>query len=181
MKVNIRGNGKVQLSPSARQDITDKVMTLDKLFSNSDSLTANVLCKGHDKYTIVEITIPMKQIILRAESKGENLYTAVDNAIDKIERQLLRHKQKINSFIRRREGIANYFSDLVEKSNVEVVQDEQLIKSKKVDLTVMTIDEAITQMELLDHDFYVFINEENRKQTIVYLRQDGGYGIIEPK
>ncbi|MGM9899683.1 MAG: ribosome hibernation-promoting factor, HPF/YfiA family [Bacilli bacterium] len=181
MKVNIRGNGQVQLSPSARQDITDKVMALDKLFNNSEALVANVLCKGYEKYTVVEITIPMKQIILRAESKGDNLYIAVDNSVDKIERQLLRHKQKVNSFIRKREGIANYFSDLVEKTNEEQANTETQIKSKKIDLSVMTVDEAITQMELLDHDFYVFINEENHKQTIVYLRQDGGYGIIEPK
>lgn len=181
MKVNIRGNGQVQLSPTARQDITDKVMTLEKLFNNSESLVANVLCKGYEKYTVAEITIPMKQIILRAESKGENLYMAVDNAIDKIERQLLRHKQKVNSFIRKREGIANYFSDLVEKSNMEQASTDVNIKNKKIDLTVMSIDEAITQMELLDHDFYMFINEENHKQTIVYLRKDGGHGIIEPK
>lgn len=181
MKVNIRGNGQVQLSPTARQDITDKVMTLEKLFNNSESLVANVLCKGYEKYTVAEITIPMKQIILRAESKGENLYMAVDNAIDKIERQLLRHKQKVNSFIRKREGIANYFSDLVEKSNMEQASTDVNIKNKKIDLTVMSIDEAITQMELLDHDFYMFINEENHKQTIVYIRKDGGHGIIEPK
>lgn len=180
MKVNVRGNGQVKLTPSARGDITDKVLALDKLFSNSESLVANVLCKGYEKYNVVEITIPMKNIILRAESKGDTLYMAVDNAIDKIERQLLRHKKKVNSIIRKREGVANYFSDLVEKAPEEEI-DLATIKRKNIELDVMTIDEAVTQMELSDHDFYTFINEENHKQTIVYLRRDGGYGVIEPK
>ena len=175
MKVNIRGNGQVKLSSTAREDIEAKVLCLDKLFNRSESLTANVLCKGYEKYSVVEITIPMKNIILRAESKGETLYNAVDNAVDKIERQLLRHKKKVNSIIRKREGISEYFSDLVESSN------EEKVKNKQIELTVMTLEEAITQMELLDHDFYVFINEENHKQTTVYLRADGGYGVIEPK
>jgi len=180
MKVNIRGNGQVRLTATAKQDITQKVESLEKLFNNSESLNVNVLCKGYEKYCIVEITIPMKNIILRAESKADTLYMAVDNAIDKIERQLLRHKKKVNSIIRKREGIANYFSDLVENSTTP---EEELagVKNKKIDLQVMTIDEAVIQMELLDHDFYVFINEDNHKQTVVYLRRDGGYGVIEPK
>ena len=180
MKVNIRGNGLVKLSQTAREDITEKVMTLDKLFNNSESLNVNVLCKGYEKYNIVEITIPMKNIILRAESKAETLYMAVDDAVDKIERQLLRHKKKVNSIIRKREGIANYFSDLVENSNVDQAENPS-VKSKKIELNDMTIDEAVTQMEMLDHDFFVFINEDTHKQTIVYLRRDGGYGVIEPK
>lgn len=179
MKVNIRGNGQVKLSSTAREDIEQKVLSLDKLFSNSEPIVANVLCKGLEKHNVVEITIPTKNIILRAESQGETLYMAVDNAIDKIERQLLRHKKKVNSIIRKRDGIANYFSDLVESKDEE--PDLAKIKNKEVELTVMTVEEAIIQMELLDHDFYTFINEENHKQTIVYLRQDGGYGLIEPK
>lgn len=181
MKVNIRGNSQVKLSSVARDDIENKVLGLEKLFSRSDALVANVLCKGHDKYCVAEITIPMKNIILRAESKGDTLYLAVDNAIDKIEKQLLRHKKKVNSIIRKREGVSNYFSELVENSNKDVEPDLKNVKNKEIDLVVMTVEEAITQMELLDHDFYVFINEENHKQTVVYLRQDGGYGIIEPK
>ncbi len=181
MKVNIRGNGQVKLSTSAREDIEKKVLVLEKLFTNSESITANVLCKGYEKYSVVEITIPTKNIILRAESKGDTLYMAVDNAVDKIERQLLRHKKKVNSIIRKREGIANYFSDLAEANEKEVDTDLTKVKNKEIELTVMSLEEAIIQMELLDHDFYTFINEDNHKQTIVYLRQDGGYGVIEPK
>ena len=106
MKVNIRGKENVKLSQEARGYITSKVEALEKLFNKSENLIANVLCKGYEKYSVVEITIPMKNIILRAESKGETLYSAVDNAVDKIERQLLRHKKKVNSIIRKREGIS---------------------------------------------------------------------------
>lgn len=181
MKVNVRGRDQVNLTMNARSYIEGRVMELEKLFNRSDSLVANVLCKGHEKYAVVEITVPMKNIILRAESKADTLYLAVDSAVDKIERQLLRHKKKINSIIKKREGISNYFSDLVEGSNRAEVDDVSDVKNKEIELTVMTVEEAITQMELLDHDFYVFINEENHKQTVVYVRQDGGYGLIEPK
>ena len=177
MKINIRTKNQVKMSPAVQEYIEEKVNDLEKLFNKSEALSANVLCKGYEKYTVVEITIPLKHLILRAESKGDTLFMAIDLAVDKIERQLLKHKRKVNSMIKKREGIANYFSD-IENAPLEA---EPEVKNKEVELTEMSQEEAITQMELLDHDFYMFINEENHKQTIVYLRQDGGYGVIEPK
>lgn len=180
MKINIRSNNQVKMSQAVQDYITEKVGDLEKLFNNSEVIVANVLCKGQDKYTTVEITIPMKHLILRAESKGDTLFMAIDLAIDKIERQLLRHKKKVNTMIKKREGIANYFSDLVESVPDEEVEETN-IKNKEIELDVMSLEEAITQMELLDHDFYVFIDEKSHKQTVVYIRRDGGYGVIEPK
>ncbi len=177
MKINIRTKNQVKMSPAVQEYIEEKVNDLEKLFNKSEALSANVLCKGYEKYTVVEITIPLKHLILRAESKGDTLFMAIDLAVDKIERQLLKHKRKVNSMIKKREGIANYFSDLEEER--EVQQPE--IKQKEVELTEMSQEEAITQMELLDHDFFLYIDEKTHKQTLVYVRHDGGYGVIEPK
>ena len=177
MKINIRTKNQVKMSPAVQEYIEEKVNDLEKLFNKSEALAANVLCKGYEKYTVVEITIPLKHLILRAESKGDTLFMAIDLAVDKIERQLLKHKRKVNSMIKKREGIANYFSDLEEER--EVQQPE--IKQKEVELTEMSQEEAITQMELLDHDFFLYIDEKTHKQTLVYVRHDGGYGVIEPK
>ena len=116
---------------------------------------------------------------MRAESKADTLYGAVDLATDKIERQLLRHKQKVNSIIKKREGISNYFSNLESKEEDKTLKTAT--KVKVIDAEVMTLDEAITQMEMLDHDFFAFINEANHRHTIVYIRNDGGYGTIETK
>ena len=177
MKINIRTKNQVKMSPAVQEYIEGKVNDLEKLFNKSEALSANVLCKGHEKYTVVEITIPLKHLILRAESKGDTLFMAIDLAIDKIERQLLKHKRKVNSMIKKREGIANYFSDLEADSD----EKEPVIKNKEVELTEMSQEEAITQMELLDHDFFLYIDEKTHKQTLVYVRHDGGYGVIEPK
>lgn len=177
MKINIRTKNQVKMSPAVQEYIEEKVNDLEKLFNRSEALSANVLCKGYEKYTVVEITIPLKHLILRAESKGDTLFMAIDLAVDKIERQLLKHKRKVNSMIKKREGIANYFSDLEEAHEEEKPE----IKNKEVELTEMSQEEAITQMELLDHDFFLYIDDKTHKQTLVYVRHDGGYGVIEPK
>ena len=177
MKINIRTKNQVKMSPAVQEYIEEKVNDLEKLFNKSEALSANVLCKGYEKYAVVEITIPLKHLILRAESKGDTLFMAIDLAVDKIERQLLKHKRKVNSMIKKREGIANYFSDLEEEQEVQKPE----IKQKEVELTEMSQVEAITQMELLDHDFFLYIDDKTHKQTLVYVRHDGGYGVIEPK
>lgn len=179
MKVNIRGKENVKLSQEARGYITSKVEALEKLFNKSENLIANVLCKGYEKYTVVEITIPTKHVIFRSETKGDTLYQAVDRAVDKLEQQVIKHKKKVNSMIKKREGVSAYFTGLVEEE--ESVEESQVVKTKEIELQVMSIDEAITQLELLDHDFYVFINEATQKVTIVYVRNEGGYGAIEVK
>ena len=178
MKINIRAKNQVKMSPAVQEYIESKVGDLEKLFNRSEVVTANVLCKGHEKYTVVEITIPLKHLILRAESKGDTLFMAIDLAVDKIERQLLKHKRKVNTMIKKREGIANYFSGLEEAPEKE---EALQVKNKEVELTEMSQEEAITQMELLDHDFFLYIDEKTHKQTLVYVRHDGGYGVIEPK
>ena len=177
MKINIRAKNQVKMSPAVQEYIESKVENLEKLFNRSEVVSANVLCKGYEKYTVVEITIPLKHLILRAESKGDTLFMAIDLAVDKIERQLLKHKKKVNTMIKKREGISNYFGELVGAEPEEKPE----IKNKEIELTEMSLEEAITQMELLDHDFFLFIDENTHKQTLVYVRHDGGYGVIEPK
>lgn len=180
MKVNIRGKENVKLSQEARGYITSKVEALEKLFNKSENLIANVLCKGYEKYTVVEITIPTKHVIFRSETKGDNLYQAVDRAVDKLEQQVIKQKRKVNSMIKKREGVSAYFTGLVNEE--EVVEEENaVVKTKEIELQVMSVDEAITQLELIDHDFYLFINEENHKVTVVYARNEGGFGTIEVK
>ena len=182
MKVNVRGKNKFEPTEAIKNYATSKVSKLDQYFSGRDELEATVVCKVYDKFQTVEITIPTKHILLRAEVKDETVYGAIDLAVDKLESQIRKHKSKIYSSLKRREGVANYYatnSDFdLEKLNTEIMVNN-LVKNKSVELIPMTEDDAITQMELLDHKFYIFKNVENGKVCVVYLRDDGDYGMIE--
>lgn len=181
MKIIIRGNEFVKLSENAKQHIQERVGELEKLFNKSENPCATVFCKGKalDRNEVsVEITIPMKHLILRSECSDETLYGALELAIDKIEKQLLRHKKKVETMIHKREGIAYAFSDFVE-DNQEPEEELEPIRVKKMLFVPMTVEEAITQMDLIDHDFFVFMDESSYKIKVVYVRKDGGYGLIE--
>ena len=160
MRINIRTKGSVKMSDNVKEHITKQVMELDKLFNESEHINVNVLCAEKGGKNSTEITIVLKQVILRAECKGDTLYAAINQAVDKIEQQLIRYKKKLNAFIKKREGVSMYFQEKQEEQDVQVDKQET-IRVKQVDLMAMSIDEAITQMELLDHTFYLFKNEEN--------------------
>lgn len=178
MKVNIHGKNKFVVKPALREYIEKQIMPIGEMFRLADSVTANVVCKEYGDTKIVEVTIPTKYLIMRAESEADDMFKALDNAVDKLEKQLQRHKKKINSFIKKRDGIGNYFSEVESQQPIE---EKKVVKEKMVDLPIMTVDEAIIQLELLDHEFYMFINEEDHKPTTIYLRNDGNYAVIRSK
>ena len=178
MKVNIHGKNKFVVKPALREHIEKQIMPIGEMFRLADGVTANVVCKEYGDTKIVEVTIPTKYLIMRAEAEAEDMFKALDIAVDKLEKQLQRHKKKINTFIKKRDGIGNYFSEL---ENSTPIEEKKVVKEKHVDLTVMTVDEAIIQLELLGHDFYMFINEDDHKPTTIYLRNDGNYAVIRAK
>lgn len=176
--INIHGKNKFVVKPALKAYIEEQLSPISKMFRMAESVTANVVCKEYGDVKTVEVTIPTKYLIMRAESSADDMFKAVDDAFTKLEKQLIRHKKKINSIIRKRDGIGNYFSDLVEDKDEE---DKKVVKEKVVDLPVLSLDEAITQLELLGHDFYMFINEQDHKVTTIYLRRDGNYAVIKSK
>lgn len=178
MIINIHGKNKFVVKPALKSYIEEQLEPIEKMFRMAENVTANVVCKEYGDTKTVEVTIPTKYLIMRAESQADDMFKAVDIAVEKLEKQLIRHKKKINSIIRKREGVGNYFGDLVEEQEVE---DRKVVKEKVVSLPVMSVDEAITQLELLDHDFYMFINEDDHKPTTIYLRNDGNYAVIRSK
>ncbi|MCK9537291.1 MAG: ribosome-associated translation inhibitor RaiA [Bacilli bacterium] len=182
MKVIVRGKNKFKPSEAIKQYVTDKLQKVEQYFTKNQELEANVLCKVYDTHQTVEITIPTKHIILRAEAKNQTIYGAIDLAIDKLESQIRKHKSKIYKSLKRREGVAHYYSDKndfdLDKMKTEIIATN-LVKEKRIDLKPMTVDDAILQMEMLGHDFFIFLNSENNKVSVVYLREDQNYGIIE--
>jgi len=182
MKITIRVKDKIYLSQKIKDYAEEKLSKLDQYFKKSDELIANVLFKEYDEYKMVEVTIPTKNIILRAEVKEETFLNAIDAVLEKLESQIRKHKSKIYSSLKRREGLSQYYASQndfdIEMMKTEILLNN-LVKNKSVDLQPMIVDDAIMQMEMLDHKFYVFKNAENDKICVVYLRDDGNYGLIE--
>jgi len=182
MRINIHGKNKFVVKPALKEYIEQQLLPIEKMFRMADNVAANVVCKEYGNLKKVEITIPTKYLIMRSECEADDMFKAVDLAVDKLEQQIHKHKKKINSIIKKRDGVGNYYALLEEKEQQSSLEEEKkVVKEKEVELPIMSVDEAITQLELLDHDFFMFINEEDHKATTIYLRNDGNYAVIRSK
>lgn len=174
MRYNIRGE-KVEITPSIRSYIEEKINKLDKYFDDADSMTANVVIKVRGKEQKMEITIPALHYTLRSEESHADLYAAIDLTVDKLERQIRKNKTKINSKVKK--NIIQNFEMSLEDNFEE--DDSIVLKRKHVDMKPMDEEEAILQMEMLGHSFFVFKNVDTESICVLYVRKDGNYGIIE--
>jgi putative sigma-54 modulation protein len=135
----------------------------------------------------VEVTIPMPNLLLRAEDINLDMYAAIDLVVDKLERQIRKHKTKLNRKGRGKEGgVGEYFKSLEGPDDAPAVYDEdeaelELVRTKRFTLKPMDTEEAILQMDMLGHSFFVFSDAETGNTNVVYRRKDGKYGLIEPE
>lgn len=170
MKYNIRGN-KIDVTEAINDYIKDKLSRVEKYFDDDVEAKAVISAKGREQK--VEVTIWSGKYNVRAEEANEDLYAAIDLVVDKLERQLKKYKAKFNTRRNAREEyvpeIEDYFED----------EEQTIVRRKEVFLKPIDEEEAITQMELLGHSFFVFKNVETDKINVVYKRKDGDYGIIE--
>ncbi|MCL1990660.1 MAG: ribosome-associated translation inhibitor RaiA [Defluviitaleaceae bacterium] len=177
MKITTRAANNFTITDAIKEHIELKVGSLAKFLPADEELEARVNIKIYDVIQKVEVTLPGKQFILRAEEEHTDLYAAVDLVIDKLERQIRRHKTKANKKIKEREGIAEYFINL--ENGEKDVSNGVPFKSKEIFLKPMDVEEAIMQLDLLGHDFYVYFDMEINAVCIVYRRKDGQIGVIE--
>ena len=176
MKYNIRGE-KVEITAAIKSYIEEKIGKLDKYFENTDEIIANVVIKVRGKEQKIEITIPAMYYTLRSEESHDDLYAAIDLTVDKLERQIRKNKTKINSKIKKN-IIQNFEMDLEDSFEEE---NTEVLKRKKIDMKPMDEEEALLQMNMLGHSFFVFKNVDTNSICVLYLRKDGNYGIIETK
>ncbi len=170
MKIEVLGkNGFIPSEPNKEYAIK-KLKKLEGLLPDYDSITARVVCKVYKAYHKVEVTIPSKNIMLRAEVQDTDIYAAIDGAIDKLMSQVRKYNDKVKDKLGK-QGIRNV--EAPEEST------QKPVRSKQVDLEPMTYEEALDQMELLGHDFFVYLDKETRKVNVIYLRDDGDYAVIE--
>lgn len=176
MEIIIRGD-KLKITDSMHNYIEEKLGKLEKYLKNSDEIRANVIVKVKNHEQRVEITIPLKTYIVRAEETKDDFYAAVDKALDTLERQIRKNKTRMMS----KQVKTNFDFDISEiEQEIEKEQEEKkVVKRKTVEVKPMNEEEAILQMELLGHEFYMYKDSESGKSTVVYKRKDGNYGVIE--
>ena len=151
MEIIIHGD-KLKITDAMKEYIEEKLEKLNKYLENSDNVRATVIVKVKNHEQRVEITIPLKAVILRSEEAKDDFYAAVDKTIDKLERQIRKNKTRIMA----RQNKTN------------------------IDFVVSAFEEeAILQMELLGHQFYMYKDSETNQPAVVYKRTDGNYGVIE--
>lgn len=173
MEVIIRGN-KVEITDSMKEYVNDKLSKLDKY--SLDELHATVLVKIRNYTQKVEVTIPLKTLILRAEEESSDFYSAVDLVVNKLERQIRKNKTKLKK--KEKTGIKEF--NMEEILDIPDETGDQVdIKRKKIEIKPMNLDEAILQMELLGHNFYMYKDSDLDSISLVYKRKSGGYGVIE--
>ncbi|MEG0021320.1 MAG: ribosome-associated translation inhibitor RaiA [Bacilli bacterium] len=177
MEFTIRGKN-LEVTDSIKTYIKEKIGKLDKYFENPKKLTATVLISVKNNEQTVEVTIPAKKIILRAEEGNKDLYASIDLVSEKMERQIRKNKTKMNN--KKNKKIIQELNFTQEKENEEN-NESFIVKRKILEMKPMNEEEAILQMELIGHEFFIFKNEETGNDSVVYRRKDGNYGLIDTK
>lgn len=172
MIINVRSR-KNDVTPAMREYAEKRLAKFDKMMGGVDDVTVlhNVAKDTH----IVEVTIFVDGIILRSEVMGDDMYACIDLAVEKLERQVRKHKTRLEKRFRKE----------AQKASIQQIEalpnDQKLVKTKHFDQKPITVDEAIMQMELLGHNFFAFLNEETNQINVVYKRKDDDYGLLMPE
>ena len=171
MRFEIIGKN-ISVTPAMREKIEKKLSGLEKYLLIAEDTTARVVVRVYPNSQKIEVTIPTRVGILRTEVEQEDLYAAIDLAVDKLEDQLRRQKTRLSR--KHRSSLAETFAA------EEIAEEPEIpVKTKTIKAEVMDLDEAIMQMELSNHDFYLYTDDESGKISVVYRRNSGGYGLIE--
>ena len=171
MRFEIVGKN-ISVTDTMRSRIEKKLHGLEKYVLIDENTIARVVVRVYPDSQKIEVTIPTKVGLLRSEVKNQDLYAAIDIAVDKLEDQLRRQKTRLNR--RHRESLAEAFLEEAEAEDKVVP-----VKTKTITATTLDLDEAIMQMELSSHSFYIYTDEDTGRISVVYLREDGDYGLIE--
>lgn len=174
MRYTITGRN-IEVTPGLREAIEDKIGKLARYF-NPDTEVIVTLSVQKDKQKI-EVTIPVKGRIIRAEESSSDMYVSIDLVEEIIERQIKKYKNKLID----KKQSAQAFSELFLSEDYEADDEIRIVKTKRFGMKPMDPEEACIQMELLGHNFYVFLNAETEEVNVVYKRKGSTYGLIEPE
>ena len=175
MKVQIYGKN-ITVTPAIAEKIEKKLNHLEKYFIIDENVIAYVVVRVYPNKQKIEVTIPTKFAVLRAEVVHDDLYAAIDLAIDKLEDQIRRQKTRLTR--KNKEKLAYAFLE-TEELDEEYDEADEVVKTKSIVPDSMELDEAIMRMEMLNHNFFIYRDDETKEIAVVYKRHDGGYGLIE--
>lgn len=173
--MNIKVIGKnIEVTGGLKAAVEKKLAKLDKYFMDNVNATATLSVEKNVQR--IEVLIPCNNAMLRAEVKSSDLYTAIDLVIDKLEGQVRKQKTKLE---RRNGNTSLRFNNIQEYDTYDKDDEPRIVKTKRFAIKPMNEEEAVLQMELLGHDFFVFMNGDTEKVNVLYKRKDGNYGLIE--
>lgn len=177
MKITVKAKN-TQVTQALSDYVEKRFAKLEKYFANELQGTVTLIVE-REKHR-VEATIPLNRYLLRAEESSNDMYASIDGVVDKLERQIHKYKTRVN---RKSKGAVDFadlpaVTEVVEEKNDDFVKP---IKVKQFTVKPMDEEEAIMQMELIGHDFFVFLNAEDNAINVVYKRHDNSYGLIQPR
>ncbi|WLD92962.1 ribosome hibernation-promoting factor, HPF/YfiA family [Alkalihalobacillus sp. AL-G] len=189
MNFNIRGEN-IEVTSALRSYAEKKVKKLERYFDGTPNSDVYINLKVYNNEQLVEVTIPMPGLLLRAEETHDDMYAAIDLVVEKLERQIRKYKTKVNRKFRQGGAIKFAFANgngsaaptttTVLEEEEEDEDDFQVVRQKRFDLKPMDTQEAILQMDMLGHNFFVFSHADSGATNVVYKRKDGKYGLIAP-
>ena len=176
MRITITGRN-IELTSGIKEAVEDKLGKLEKYFKPDTDV--NVTLSVEKERQKIEVTIPTKGHTIRAEEVSNDMYVSIDLVEETLERQLIKYRTKIIS--KKMNAAATFKAEYLEEKYEEDDEEVKIVRSKRYDLKPMYPEDACIQMELLGHDFFVFVNAETDEVNVVYKRKANTYGIIEPE
>ena len=175
MKITITGRN-LSLTDGLKNGVEKKLGKLDKFFQAETP--CNVTLSTQKDMQKIEVTIPVKGSVIRAEEATEDMYQSIDLVVDVLERQIRKYKNKL---IQRHQAGSDFSSEFIDEKPAQDEEEIKIVRTKHIDLKPMTAEEACLQMELLGHSFFVFQDGNTGKVNVVYKRKANSYGLIEPE
>ncbi|MBN2285236.1 MAG: ribosome-associated translation inhibitor RaiA [Tissierellales bacterium] len=165
----------ISITDSLKETVEKKISKLDKYFFKD--VEVKVVLSVEKLRQIIEITVPFSGTVIRAEEVTDDMYNSIDNAVDALERQIRKHKTKLQN--------KKHNQETIRFENIEPLEFEEeeskIVKTKRFAMKPMSVEEAALQMDLVNHNFYVFLNAETEEVNVVYKRKDNNVGLIEPE
>ncbi|MBE7037021.1 MAG: ribosome-associated translation inhibitor RaiA [Ruminococcaceae bacterium] len=176
MKLTMTGK-QIELTQALKDRIEDRFSKLDRYFHKETEATVTLSVQREKQ--VVEATVYSGSLIVRVEEATDDMYVSIDNAVDILERQLRKHKTRIEKKLKKDNFEAAALAQIPFAEAIEEEKEFKIVRTKRFATKPMSPEEAILQMNLLGHQFYIFINAETGESNVVYKRKNGDYGLIE--
>ena len=184
MELVIKGKN-LEVEEAAQEYIRNKINRLERHLPDIGEVKVEVsqeMTRAVGNRYVVQVTINSRGALLRGEERASSLLTAVDNVVDVLNRQIERFKGKLYRSKRRSPLPKKHLAAVLPEPEVaEEAEEREIVRVKRFPVKPMSPEEAVDEMELLSHDFFIFFNAENERFSVVYRRSDGNYGLIEPE